>query len=124
MDEVKDKNVIYVEDDKTLANMFASVFESMGIKIDLAFDGEAALKMMKNKYYDVVLLDLMLPRLSGFGVMEKLDQDNIKYGKIIILTNLSSRVDAQKALKMGAEEYLLKPMFSPRQVGKKVIGLL
>lgn len=120
MEELKGKTAISIEDDPSISKMYATLLENLGIQTDIALDGAEGLEMLKKNYYDIVLLDLMMPKLSGFGVLEKITEEDVKCGKIIVLTNLTSQRDAEIAKSKGVSEYLLKAMYTPKQVGEVV----
>ena len=115
------KVVFIVEDDPILLKMYTEKFTFEGYKVLSARDGEEALKLALSEKIDVVLLDIMLPKMSGTDFLEKL-RENPK-GKdiqVVALTNLAEEEERQKALNLGVKEYLVKAMQTPEQVVEKV----
>ena len=126
--EQKEKiNVLIVEDDNFLANIYQTKFDMEGFKVSVAGDGEAGLNEAKKKKPDIILLDILLPKLDGFGVLSKLKEDpEVKNIPVILLTNLGQKDDVQKGLDLGASDYLIKAHFKPSEVVdkvKKVLGI-
>ena len=110
-------NVLIVEDDSFLANIYKTKFEMEGFKINVSENGEAALIDVKKKKPAIILLDILLPKLDGFAVLLKLKEDkDTKDIPVILLTNLGQKDDVQKGLDMGAVDYLIKAHFTPTDV--------
>jgi len=125
----KNKNnkitLLIVEDDVFLADLYKTKFELEGFNILVAYDGEKGLDLAKKNRPALILLDLVLPKLSGFQVLESLKAES-DYAAIpvILLTNLSQKSDVDKGLKMGADDYLIKAHFMPSEVVGKIKKIL
>lgn len=118
-------NVLIVEDDSFLANIYKTKFEMEGFKINVSENGEVALVDVKKKKPAIILLDILLPKLDGFAVLSKLKEDkDTKDIPVILLTNLGQKDDVQKGLDMGAVDYLIKAHFKPSEVVEKVKKVL
>ena len=118
-------HVLIVEDDVFLAEIYQKKFEMEGFKVSMASNGEKGLADMKKKKPDIVLLDILLPKLDGFAVLEAAKEDStIKNIPIILLTNLGQKDDVQRGLDEGAEDYLIKTHFKPSEVVDKVRSVL
>lgn len=117
--------ILLVEDDSFLLSMYATKFESENFKVTTAEDGEKAVRAVQKESPDIILLDIILPKLSGFEVLKQLKAD-AKTAKIpvILLTNLSQRDEVERGLKMGAEDYLIKAHFMPSEVVEKIKKVL
>jgi len=114
-----------VEDDVFLANIYKTKFEMEGFNVFLAENGEAALEEVKKKKPEIILLDILLPKLDGFAVLEKIKADKTtKDIPVILLTNLGQKDDVEKGLEMGAVDYLIKAHFKPSEVVDKVKKVL
>jgi len=107
--------ILIVEDDKFLSKMYAQKFNLEGFEAVVAQDGEEGLKLINEQNPSAVLLDMILPKYSGSQLLEKLKELQ-KDVVIIALTNLANQEDAQRALSMGAKEYLVKAMHTPEEV--------
>ena len=119
------KTILIVEDDVFLADLYKTKMELEGFKVYAAYDGEKGLEMAKKNNPSIILLDLILPKLTGFQVLEKIRSDSkIKDIPIIILTNLSQKSDVDKGIKMGANDYLIKAHFMPSEVVEKIKKLI
>lgn len=113
--------VLLVEDDQLLIKMYKTKFESEGFTVFTADDGEQGLKVALEKKPDIILLDMMMPKLSGDEVLTKLKQDKNTQGiPVIVFSNLSQEDEAQKVIQLGAKEYLVKANMTPGEVVEKV----
>lgn len=109
--------ILIIEDDKFYSKIYRKKFEVEGFQVETATDGEDGLTKMKSFQPDVVMLDIMMPKLDGFDVLEKVKADpQISHLPIIMMTNLSTQEDIDKALKNGAISYIVKSDFTPSQV--------
>lgn len=114
--------ILIIEDDKILSKMYSEKFKLEGFDVVIAQDGEEGLEYISEKNPSFILLDMMLPKFTGQDVLNQLKKrasDNTT-PPIIALTNLAQKDDAQKALELGAKEYLVKAMYTPDQVVEKV----
>lgn len=127
MAETKQRHIVLVEDDTFLANIYKTKFEMEGFKVSVAEDGLAGVEEVKKKKPDLVLLDILLPKMDGFAVLETLKADpEVKAIPVILLTNLGQKDDVDKGLQMGAADYLIKAHFKPSETVdkvKKVLGI-
>ncbi len=100
--------VLLVEDELFLANLTIKQFKEHNITVENEYDGNVALERIKHDYFDVVLLDIMLPGLDGFSILEQARNYGVQT-PIIMTSAKSSVADKVKALDMGADDYLTKP---------------
>ena len=115
------KKILLVEDEAALRKTLGAVLKQEGYEMVLAADGEAGLRLAKAKKPDLILLDLILPKLHGFDVLTQLKSDpNTKQIPVIVLTNLEKIEDIEKAIEMGATTYLIKARYSLEEVVEKV----
>ena len=118
-------NILLIEDEEMLATMYRTKFEKEGYQITVALDGEAGLELAKKGTYNVILLDIIMPKLDGFAVLKQLRElDQYKQVPILMLTNLGQDEDVQKGKKLGATDYLVKANFTPTQVLEKIKGVV
>jgi two-component system response regulator MprA len=101
-------HVLVVEDKRSLACHLGRALESEGYRVTLAHDGEQALRLGRTGSYDVMLLDIMLPRIDGFSVIRKLREDRLETQAIIVSAR-DSMSDIVHGLDAGADDYLTKP---------------
>lgn len=117
--------ILIVEDDTFLGGIYASKFEKEGFEVMTASDGEAGFKQAKKEMPDIILLDILLPKLDGFEVLEKLKADeHLRKVPVVLLTNLGQKEDVDKGLKLGAKDYLIKAHFMPSETVEKVKKIL
>ena len=111
------------EDDPLMSRMYERAFRLGGHELTMAGDGEealAALQKMDPKPV-LIMLDVMMPKVSGFDVLRKVKEDDkLKGIPVILLTNLAGQEDAEKGLSLGAVLYLVKSQYNPKQVVEKV----
>lgn len=115
------KKILIVEDDEFLAEIYNKQFLQEGYESQVALDGEVALKILGQENFDLILLDIMLPKMDGLTVLEKI-KANDKTSKIpvVILSNLSQDATVKKGLALGASGYLLKAQYLPQQAVNEV----
>lgn len=101
---------LFVEDYKPLQKSVSRAIREVGWAVDVASDGEEGLWFAQNHAYDVIILDLVLPKLPGLTILARL-RDNGNTTPILILTAKDTVEDRMKGLDMGADDYLVKPFF-------------
>lgn len=101
-------NILIVEDERHLADGLRFNLEADGFDVETAYDGEEALQTLENKSFDVIVLDVMMPKMNGFDVARKL-RDNENFTPILMLTALSKPEDVLNGFEAGADDYLPKP---------------
>lgn len=117
--------ILLVEDDSFLAGMYQAKLSLEGFVVEMAADGEQGLKIAKEENPDLILLDIILPKLSGFEVLKKIKKDEkTRNIPVILLTNLGQRDDVLKGLALGAKDYLIKAHFMPSEVVEKIKKLV
>lgn len=109
--------VLYVEDEKFLAEAVQHNLKKEGIDCDLAFDGEEGLNKAIDEIYDVVILDVMLPKLSGIDILRRMRERKIST-PVIMLSALSEVDDKVRGLESGADDYLAKPFKTAELVAR------
>ena len=109
--------ILIVEDEAPISNLISMSLEKAGYQCECVFDGMEAADRLEEEHYDLVLLDIMLPKVDGYELMEYIQPMGIP---VIFLTAKSNVEDTVKGLEMGAEDYLTKPF---EIVDKKVVRL-
>lgn len=99
-------NILIVEDEKPISDLIRMSLKSSGYCCEAAFDGEAAADMIEKKCYDLILLDVMIPYIDGFELMEYIRPMEIP---VIFITAKNAVNDRVRGLNMGAEDYIVKP---------------
>lgn len=117
----KKAKILVVEDDTTLNKIYQTKLGAMDYGVVSAYNGEEALVKAKSEMPDLILLDLMLPKKSGFDVLTEIKADEkIKEIPVIILSNLGQDEDVKRGLDMGAIDFLTKSNIKLADVVKKV----
>ncbi len=121
----KDKmaRILVVDDEEILRMLIRETLEDLEFDIDEAEDGEEALKKLKESTYDLMILDYMMPNLTGIEVIELLPQEIKKSMPILMLTAKSQESDRQKVFDLGADYFMSKP-FSPVKLMNLVEDIL
>ncbi len=114
--------ILIVEDERLLADSIKVLLEDKGFTVDAAYDGEDGLQYAETGVYDLIILDVMMPRLNGYQVARKLRQEHISL-PILMLTAKSELMDRVEGLNSGADYYLTKP-FDSRELLACVNALL
>ena len=115
------KKILLIEHEASLQKALGDVLEQEGYKVIGVTDGEAGLKSAQAEIPDLILLDLILPKMPGFEVLKALKSDeSTKDIPIIVLTNLESMGDIEKALELGATTYLVKASYTLEEVVSKI----
>ncbi len=115
------KKILIVEDDVYLADVYRTKFEKEGYEVKVSSDGESGVKTTIEWKPDIILLDIMLPKMDGFDVLEELkNHAETKNIPVIMWTNKSDSTEAERAKKMGATEYLVKVYHTPTEIADKI----
>jgi DNA-binding response OmpR family regulator len=114
------QHIFLVEDDPMLTELYQTKLEMEGFQVTVATDGEAGLKQAKKLKPDLILLDIMLPKLNGFAVLKQLKANRGTAGiPVIVLTNLGGEKadnDKKLSLSLGANQFLVKNFHLPDDI--------
>jgi len=117
--------ILLVEDDPFLLSMYTTKFEMENFEVVTAGDGDKGLKLARKEAPDIILLDIMLPKMDGFEVLKVLKSDKVvSHTPVILLTNLSQKSEVEQGLSLGAKDYLIKAHFMPSEVVEKIKELV
>jgi len=120
MEEVT-KKILLIEDDPFIADVYITNLNNSGFKVSLATDGEKGLNLIKQEKFNLILLDLLLPKINGFEVLKNIKKDpSLKNVPVIALTNLEEEENIKKAKELGAIDYLTKINFTPKEIIEKI----
>lgn len=118
------ESVLIVDDDPVIRRMLQLSFESEGFDVSTANDGVEGLEAMRNGKPDVVVLDIMMPRLDGMKVMrEVVSDDDLRNTPVILLSAKATSLDIELGLKAGAADYLTKPI-DPIELVERIRSIL
>lgn len=119
--ETQNKRIIIIEDQEVLADLIQGKLERAGHSVKIAYEGVSGLDLVRAEKPDLVLLDMGLPRLDGFGILEALHADGtLPALPIIIISNTGQPVEVDRAQKLGVRDYLIKVNFNPDELIEKV----
>ena len=111
------KEILYIEDEPFFGKVIAKKLSESGFVVDIAIDGEEGLAATEKKKYDLILLDLILPKIGGFEVLEKLKADpERKDIPVVILSNLGSKEDKERAEALDARSFHVKVNTTPSEI--------
>jgi len=118
-------NVLFIEDDLIVAQMYKLKLELDGYQVSMAKDGEEGLRLAQESKPDIIFLDIRLPKMDGFAVLEGLrSADDTRHIPVVILSNYGERELVERGLKLGALEYLIKSQTTPANLSRGVEGWL
>lgn len=117
------KTILIIEDDRFIGEMYVRSLKKAGYDVDWMVDGNDGLVAARNKPYDLVLLDVMLPERRGSDILQALrggKQDLIPHSKVIVLTNFEQDDESRLAMEKHADAYLIKAEITP----SKLLGVI
>ena len=118
------KHILIVEDDPFIAEIYVDKLNNAGFEAKAVADGEQALEAIKTQQPELILLDIILPGMDGWQVLNKLnDEQLLKKIKVILLSNLEQRHDVERQAKL-AIKYLIKAHYTPSQVVEEIKKVL
>lgn len=117
--------ILIIEDDPLISRMYQKIFTFESFEVEVANDGEEGLNKARIFKPTLILLDIMMPKMNGLEVLEKLKVDiDTRSIPVIILTNLAGQSDAETALSKGAVKYIIKSQYEPDQITDMVKEIL
>ncbi len=117
------QKILIIEDEKVLSELLEKKIKEEGYEVSIAVDGEDGLELMKKEKPDLVLLDIIMPKMDGFEVMEEMNKHpelNLKKIPVVIVSNSGQPVEIDRALTLGIKDYLIKTQFDPIEVIDKI----
>ena len=119
------KKIMIIEDDRFLSSLMRARLEKEGLTVIQAFDGEEAIKMLKEEAPDLIVLDLIMPKVTGFEVLAQVALiPGLEKVPVVILSNLAQDSDIEKARQLGAREYFVKVKVSIDDLIGKIKSLM
>ena len=110
-------NVLVVEDERNLADAIVKILEDEGYNAEATYDGKAGLTCAKSGFYDAIILDVMLPGMSGYDVVNKMRHAGVST-PVLMLTARTSTEDKVRGLDSGADDYMTKPFEAPELLAR------
>ena len=116
------KKILLIEDEEIMIDLLQRKLAGEGYEVSVARDGDEGLKAMREIRPDLILLDIIMPKMGGFEVMEEMNKDSeLKQISVIVISNSGQPVELDRAQKLGAKDWLIKTEFDPQEVIEKVI---
>lgn len=122
----KIKNLLIIEDDRFIGEMYVRSLRKEGYEVDWMIDGNDGLVAARNKPYDAILLDIMLPERRGNEILKALrgnGEDLIPNTRVIVLTNFEQDDESRLAMQQNADAYLIKAEITPRKLIDILVSL-
>ena len=113
------RHILFVEDDRAISEMYSRILIKNGYEVDFAYDGAEGLQKAQSKHYDLILLDIMMPEMTGLEVLSKLrgeDGSGAPDTKIVVLTNFAQDETSEKAKSEHADGFIVKADVVPSQL--------
>lgn len=120
------KNILCIEDDRFIGEMYVRSLQKAGYNVDWMVDGNDGLVAARNKQYDLIMLDVMLPERRGNEILDALrndKQDLIPNTKVLVMTNFEQDDESRMAMQYRADGYLIKAEITPRKLLEIVAGM-
>ncbi len=117
------KKILIIEDEKTLAKALELKLTHSGFDVRVVFNGEDGISILSKESFDMILLDLIMPKIDGFAVLSELKNRNIKT-PVFVLSNLSHGNDSKRTKQFGAKEFFIKSNTPISHIVSKVVDLL
>ena len=115
------KKILLVEDEEIMISLLQKKLTKEGYEISVARDGEEGLKAMREVKPDLILLDIIMPKMGGFEVMTEMQKDKtLAKIPVIVISNSGQPVEIDRTQKLGAKDWLIKTEFDPQEVIEKV----
>lgn len=119
------KKIIIVEDEEILRNLLQKKLTEEGYQVNVAEDGEDGLSKIRADKPDLILLDIIMPKMNGIEMLEEMVKDeSLKDIPVIVVSNSGQPVEIDRAQKLGAKDWLVKTEFEPQEVIDKVVALI
>src|SRR3990172_11167066 len=121
MDAPHNKKILLVEDDDPVRDLYLTQLTKAGLVVEVAKDGQEGLEKLKSKTFDLLLLDIMLPKMNGLQLLREFKAQNPNSPMItILLTHLGQEAVIKEGFELGAQSYLLKSSYTPDQIVAEV----
>ena len=125
MNDINQLRICIIDDDPFIVDMYMLKFQEQGFVVETAGDGKMGLTKIKEMRPHVVLIDVVMPGMDGFSVLQAIKKESLMpKPKIIFLTNFGQKEDVDRGIAMGADAYIIKAHFTPTEVVEKVRTLL
>ena len=115
------KRILIVEDEEIMLDLLQRKLKTHGYEVLVARDGEEGLKSIKEEKPDLIIMDLVMPKMDGFMVMEEIQKDeDLKKIPLIVVSNSGQPVELNRVKDLGAKDWLIKTEFNPQELVEKI----
>jgi CheY-like chemotaxis protein len=119
------KSILLIEDDPFIIDIYSKKLKEAGFSVEVANDGQEALKKLQEYKPDLLVLDIVLPNIDGWEFLREIrNEPSLKDLDVIILSNLSQKAEIEKSKELGAIRYLVKAYYTPTQVVEEIKTIL
>lgn len=119
------KQILLVEDDPFLVDIYTTKLKESGFNVDVISDGQECLKGIRETRPDLLILDIVLPKIDGWEILREIRQDEkLKGLKVVIISNLGQKSEVEKGIEMGAVKYMIKAHYTPGEVVAEIKKIL
>lgn len=113
--------ILLIEDDPFIQDIYQTALEQADFEVEIAEQGDQALRVMRKEKPDLVLLDIVLPGMNGWDVLYEIKTDSeLKKIKVFVLSNLNQEDEVDKGKNLGADRYLIKAHYTPSEVVEEI----
>ncbi len=117
------KKIIIVEDEEILSSLLEKKLTAEGYQVETAKDGEEGLSKIRANRPDLILLDIIMPKMGGFEMLEEMQKEEGLHGiPVVVVSNSGQPVEIDRAQKLGAKDWLVKTEFDTQEVIDKVVA--
>jgi two-component system alkaline phosphatase synthesis response regulator PhoP len=114
--------ILLIEDTEIMIELLERKLVQEGYEVLVARDGEEGLRLMRENWPNLILLDIILPKMGGFEVLKEMNQNpSLKKIPVIIISNSGQQVELSKAIRLGVKDWLIKTEFEPQELINKVV---
>jgi len=114
--------ILIIEDEEIITNLLQKKLEQEGYDVEVARDGEEGLRLIREIWPDLILLDIIVPKISGLWVMEEINKNpNLKRIPIIVISESGESFELKRARELGAKDWIIKTKFDLQQIINKVV---
>lgn len=114
------KRILFIEDEESLRSVMKTALESAGFDVKIAVDGQEALREMIENEFDLILMDIILPKMSGFEILENLSMEKKEKTPIIIFSVSTEPLPPEKMKAMGIRDWIIKSDIDPEEIIAKI----
>ena len=122
---VETKKILLAEDDVFMLEIMSEKLRKNGFEVNIAKNGEDCMRVLSSFRPDIVLLDILMPKIDGFEILRRMrESESLSNIPVVILSNLGQKEEIQRALNLGAKDYIIKSNFTTNEIVEKINAVL